>query len=88
MVFIPVKSVGPPDYYLGNDYKKDSQGRRCVGCKKCIKETIIRVEGIFGELKKYTYPQNTGDHPKLDNSEILGESDHKKSKCILACWYG
>ena len=29
-----VKSVCPPDYYLGNDYKKDSQGRRCVGCKK------------------------------------------------------
>ena len=78
-----VKSVGPPDYYLGNDYKQDSQGRWCVGCKRYIKEAIIRVEGIFGELKKYTHPQDVGDHPELDNSEILGDSDHKKYQMLI-----
>ena len=25
-------SKGPPDYYLGNDYKQDKQGQWCIGC--------------------------------------------------------
>ena len=25
-----VKVEGPPDYYLGNDYKQDKKGRLCV----------------------------------------------------------
>ena len=32
-----VKSEGPPDYYLGNDYKRDKKRRLCVGSKKYIK---------------------------------------------------
>ena len=29
-----VKAEGPPDYYLGNDYKQDNKGNLCVGNKK------------------------------------------------------
>ena len=83
MVFIPVKSVGPPDYYLGNDYKKDSQGRLCIGYKKYIEEAIIHDEGMFYELKKYAHPQDTGDHSELDISEILGDSDHNKFQILI-----
>ena len=32
-----VKSEGPPDYYLGNDYKRDKKRRLCVGSKRYIK---------------------------------------------------
>ena len=32
-----VKAEGPPEYYLGNDYKRDKKGRLCVGSKKYIK---------------------------------------------------
>jgi hypothetical protein len=45
-----VKSEGPPDYYLGNDYKRDKKGRWCFGCKRYIKEALARVEQMFGPL--------------------------------------
>ena len=32
-----VKVEGPPDYYLGNNYKQDKKGRLFVGSKKYIK---------------------------------------------------
>ena len=39
-----VKSEGPPDYYLENNYKKLSKGRWCIGAKRYIKESILRLE--------------------------------------------
>jgi hypothetical protein len=66
-----VKSIRPPDYYLGNDYKKDRQGRWCIGCKKYLVEAIKRVERMFGNLKNHSHPMETGDHPELDESETL-----------------
>ena len=32
-----VKAEGPPDYFLGNDYKQDKKVHLCVGIKKYIK---------------------------------------------------
>ena len=32
-----VKLIGPPDYYVNNNYKQDKKGRLCVGSKKYIK---------------------------------------------------
>jgi hypothetical protein len=29
-----IKDIGLPNYYLGNNYKKDRHGRWCSGCKK------------------------------------------------------
>ncbi len=48
--FVKDSSKGPPDYYLGNDYKRDKKGRWCIGCKKYLTEAIRRVEEIFGQL--------------------------------------
>ena len=36
-------SKGEPSYYLGHDYKKDSKGRWCIGCKKYLTEAIQRI---------------------------------------------
>ena len=64
-------SKGPPDYYLGNDYKRDSQGRWCIGCKKYLKEALIRVESIMGiNLLKRNRPIEVGDHPEEDESKV------------------
>ena len=41
-------SKGPPDYYLGNDFKRDQKGRWCISCKKYPKEDIKRVENLMG----------------------------------------
>jgi hypothetical protein len=77
-----VKSIGPPDYYLGNDYKKDRQGRWCIGCKKYLKEAIKRVERMFGSLRKYSNPMETGDHPELDTSEVMDDDGHRKYQML------
>jgi hypothetical protein len=78
-----IKSIGPPDYHLGNDYKKDKKGRWCIGCKKYLVETIKQVERMFGSLKKYSNLMETGDHPELDNSKVLNDDGHRKFQMLM-----
>jgi predicted metal-dependent RNase len=78
-----VKSIGPPDCYLGNDCKKDRQGRWCIKCKKPLMEAIKRVERMFGALKKWTNPMETGDHPKLDESKVMNNEGHQKHQMFM-----
>ena len=66
-----VKAEGPPDYYLGNDYKRDNKGRLCVGRKKYIKEVLTRIESIFVTLRKYANPSKTGDNPELNEKRTF-----------------
>ena len=76
-------SKGPPDYYLGNDYKKDKKGRWAIGCKKYLTEAIARVEKIFGEVPKKASPMEDGDHPEEDDSELLSDADHQKYQMLI-----
>ena len=39
-----IKSISKPDYYLGNDYKKNANGNWTYGCKKYVKEVLVKVE--------------------------------------------
>jgi hypothetical protein len=41
-----IKDIRQPNYYLGNDYKKDRRGRWCIGCKNYLKEAVKRVDGM------------------------------------------
>jgi hypothetical protein len=50
-----VKSGGPPDDYLGNDFKRDAKGRWCFGCKRYIKEATARIEALFGTIPRARY---------------------------------
>ena len=78
-----VKAEGPPDYYLRNDYKQDKKGRLCVGSKKYIKEVLTRIENIFGTLRKYDNPSETGDNPELDDSQALGDDEHRQYQILM-----
>jgi hypothetical protein len=78
-----VKSKGPPEYYLGNDYTQDTKGRWCFGCKKYLKEAIARIESMFGVLPKSSVPMVSGDHPETDDSEILNDDDHQKFQMLI-----
>ena len=78
-----VKAEGPPDYYLGNDYKIDKKGRLCVGSKKYIKEVLTRIETIFGTLRKYDNPSKTGNNPELDDSRALGDEEHQQYQMLM-----
>lgn len=76
-------SKGPPDYYLGNDYKRDKKGRWCIGCKKYLTEAIVRVEAIFGDLPKKDMPMPAGDHPEMDVSSPLDDESHRKYQMLI-----
>lgn len=78
-----VKSEGPPEYYLGNDFKKDRKGRWCIGCKTYIKEGIRRIESMFGTLTKHDIPMVSGDHPELDDTEQLGDEQHTQYQMLI-----
>ena len=78
-----VKVEGPPDYYLGNNYKRDKKGRLYVGSKKYTKEVLTRIDNIFGTLRKYDNPSEIGDNPELDNSRALGDEEHRQYQMLM-----
>ncbi len=78
-----VKSQGPPEYYLGNDFKKDQKGRWCIGSKTYIKEGIRRIENMFGTLIKHDIPMVSGDHLELDESKHLNDEEHTKFQMLI-----
>eukprot|EP00957_Ditylum_brightwellii_P074794 5684167-Ditylum_brightwellii.AAC.1 len=80
-VVYTVKSIGPLDYYLGNNFKRDSKGHWNMVCKKYIKEAVTCVERMFGQLTKHDTPMVAGYHPKMDDSVVLGDEDHQITKC-------
>ena len=41
------------------------------------------MEQSFGELKKYSHPEEYKDHPELDDSEILGDADHRRYPMLM-----
>ena len=47
-----------------------------MGRKKYTKEVLTWIENIFGTLRKYENPSETGDNPELDDSRALGDEDH------------
>ena len=78
-----IKNKGPLECYLGNDYKSRKGNRWFVGCKKYLKEALKRVESIFGSLAKKTTPCVPGDHPELDDSEMLNDDEHRKFQMLV-----
>jgi hypothetical protein len=56
----------------------------CFGCKKYIKKALVHVEVIFGALlKKSTDPILAGNHPEIDNSEVLGSQDYCRFQTLI-----
>lgn len=78
-----VKDIGPPNYYLGNDYKKDKEGKWTIGCKKYITEAVRRIEAIFGKLTKRDTPLVSDDHPEMDGSALLDDAKHKQYQMLI-----
>ena len=70
-----LKSVGPPSYYLGNDYNFDPVNKTWVtGCATYIKECIRRVEAhplVGGTLYPHKTPLPPEIHPELDTHHSL-----------------
>ena len=73
-----------PNYYRGKDHKKDKKGCWCIGCKKYLKEAVLRVEKMYSKTrKKFLVPMTSGDHPELDDTTIFDNYGHKKYKMLI-----
>ena len=70
-----LKSVGPPSYYLGNDYNWSPEEKAWViGCQTYVKEAVHRIEDndqLGGALYPHKVPLLADCHPELDDSPLL-----------------
>ena len=68
-----IKEAGPLEFHLGADFFRDDDGTLCMAPQKYIDRLAASYEKMFGEkpsAKMYS-PLEKGDHPELDNSELL-----------------
>ncbi len=79
-----LKGVGPLDYHLGSDFKRDKDGALCQGCTKYLDKIFENYARMFGtQPKTYTSPLERGDHPELDTSKELDSDGIKKYQSLI-----
>ena len=79
-----VKLERPPDYYLGNNYKKDSKDRWRIGARRYIKESILRLEqDLKITILKRRVPLTLMNNPELDDSPLLDEKKHREYQMLI-----
>ena len=79
-----IKGDGPPDYYLGNDFKQNSHTKKwTIGCRKYIKDALEKIEGIHGQQLKRDNPCDPDIHLEIDQSPLLGASQHRQYQQLI-----
>ena len=79
-----LKGVGLPEYHLGGDFFRDKDGTLCWGTRTYIKKMMMAYEKMFGgKPKRYFIPLADGDHPELDNSELLDQDGIRKYQSLI-----
>ena len=79
-----LKGTGPISYHLGCDYFEDEDGTMAYAPRKYIKKLINDYESMFGSKPRhYTSPLESGDHPEMDTSEELGNTDTKRYQSMI-----
>jgi hypothetical protein len=78
--------VGTPEYYNGADISFDKNGYAQMSAKTYIKNVIERIETLLEcTLKNYGSPMDTGDHPELDESDLLGPPNIQIYQMLIGC---
>ena len=81
------KNVGPPQYYNGADMTINPElGYWQISAKTYIKNTCEKIESLFDiKLKNYGSPMETGDHPEVDESDLLDPEETTKYQMLVGC---
>jgi Reverse transcriptase (RNA-dependent DNA polymerase) len=68
-----LKGTGPIDVHLGMTFHRDQEGNLCISSANYVEKMIGTYEKYFGEKPKQNVmsPLEKGDHPELDDSELL-----------------
>jgi Reverse transcriptase (RNA-dependent DNA polymerase) len=79
-----LKGSGPTSFHLGCDFFRDKDGVLCYAPKKYILRMLDTFERLFGKQpKQYVAPLEGGDHPELDDSELLEIEDIKVYQSLI-----
>ena len=80
-----LKGTGPIAFHLGMDFFRDKDNTLCFAPKKYIKKMVDSYQQIFGSkpVASYTSPLEAGDHPELDDSELLNADDTQKYQSMI-----
>ena len=84
-----LKSIGPPAYYLGNDYNfSQSENAWVLSCATYLKESVRRLEAdsdlcLDGTLYPHRTPLPEGCHPELDVSPLLADVGIRKYQMLI-----
>ena len=82
-----LKGVGTPEYYSGADIAY-SVTHECwtLSAKTYITNVCEKIETLFHEkLKGYGSPMEPGDHPELDDTDLLYGADITRYQMLIGC---
>ena len=80
-----IKEAGPLKFHLGADFFRDEEGTFCMAPQKYIERLAASYEKMFGEkpsAKMYS-PLEKGDHPELDDSELLDATGIQQYQSLI-----
>ena len=81
-----LSGVGTPEYYNGADISFDGNGYVNMSAKTYIKNVTERIEKVMEcTLKNYGSPMETGDHPEMDESDLLLATEIPIYQMLLGC---
>ena len=80
-----IKEAGPLAFHLGADFFRDSECTLCMAPQKYIEILTASYEKMSGEkpsAKMYS-PLGRGDHPELDDSELLDANGIQQYQSLI-----
>ena len=80
-----LKGAGSIAFHLGCDFFRDEHGVLCMAPKKYIEKMVDGYVKMFGEKPRTRFPSllEKGDHPELDNSELLDKEGIQKYQSLV-----
>ena len=82
-----LKGVGIPEYFSGADIEYDeSKGCWIYSAKTYVKSVCEHIEKLLNiKLKNYGSPMEAGDHPELDDTDMLFGSEISIYQMLVGC---
>jgi hypothetical protein len=80
-----LKGTGPISFHLGCDFFREEDGTLGFAPRKYIEKMVMEYTRLFGSKPKHNVmsPLEKGDHPELDESELLDVDDIKVYQSLI-----
>ena len=80
-----LKGTGEIEFHLGCDFYRDSKGVLCMGPRKYVDKVVENYKRVYNTYPKqlYSSPLEPGDHPELDDTELLDEDGIRQYQSLI-----